>query len=87
MPPQELPPEAEIASPIESQPAEETLPAGEILAQEEAAILEALQPFLKAGETTRRCACCGEYFIAPERYSAEYCALVRCQLERRSRQI
>jgi ribonuclease HI len=83
--PRELPPEAEVSTPIESPPAEETLPPGEIEAEEEAAMLETLRPFLKTGETTRRCACCGEYFIAPERYSAEYCALARCQLERRSR--
>jgi ribonuclease HI len=47
--------------------------------------LEAVQPFLNAGESVRQCARCGGKFIAPERYKDSYCALVACQLERRSR--
>jgi ribonuclease HI len=46
--------------------------------------VEAVQPFLNPGESVRQCAHCGGKFIAPERYKDSYCALVACQLERRS---
>jgi ribonuclease HI len=49
------------------------------------ATLSAVRPLLKEGETIRRCAHCGGKFIAPERYKDSYCALVECQLERRTR--
>jgi ribonuclease HI len=49
------------------------------------ATLRAVQPLLKEGETIRRCAHCGGKFIAPERYKDSYCALIECQLERRTR--
>lgn len=55
------------------------------LSPEEAATLKELRPFLNDGESVRRCACCGGNFIAPERYKDSYCALIACQLERRSR--
>jgi len=49
------------------------------------AILNALRPLLKEGEGVRRCTNCGGLFVAPERYKDAYCALIACQLERRSR--
>jgi ribonuclease HI len=49
------------------------------------ATLNALQPLLKEGEVVRRCNHCGGLFVAPERYKASYCALIACQLERRTR--
>jgi len=58
-------------------------PAG--LSPREAATFNALQPLLNEGEVVRRCACCGGKFVAPERYKDCYCALIACQLERRSR--
>jgi ribonuclease HI len=51
----------------------------------EEATLNALHPFLKEGEMIRRCVHCGGKFIAPERYKDSYCALIACQLERRTR--
>jgi ribonuclease HI len=47
--------------------------------------LKALRPLLKEGEVVRRCASCGSKFVAPERYKDSYCALIGCQLERRTR--
>jgi ribonuclease HI len=49
------------------------------------ATLKALQPLLKEGEVVRRCVSCGGKFVAPERYKDPYCALIGCQLERRTR--
>jgi ribonuclease HI len=49
------------------------------------ATLNALRPLMKEGEVVRRCIHCGGRFIAPERYKDSYCALIGCQLERRSR--
>lgn len=49
------------------------------------ATLNALRPLLKEGEVVRRCVHCGGLFVAPERYKASYCALIACQLERRTR--
>jgi ribonuclease HI len=49
------------------------------------ALMKAVQPLLKEGEVIRRCVHCGGNFIAPQRYKDSYCALVQCQLERRSR--
>jgi ribonuclease HI len=51
----------------------------------EEATLRALDSVLKQGETIRRCVHCGGKFIAPERYKDSYCALIECQLERRTR--
>ncbi|SRR5579875_280480 len=51
----------------------------------EEATLKAVRALLKEGETIRRCLHCGGTFIAPQRYKDSYCALVECQLERRSR--
>ena len=47
--------------------------------------LDALRPFLNEGEVVRQCVHCGGKFIASARYKDSYCALVACQLERRSR--
>ncbi len=47
--------------------------------------LKAVLPLLKEGETVRRCLHCGGEFIAPARYKDSFCALVACQLQRRSR--
>jgi ribonuclease HI len=55
------------------------------LSPQEEATLNALRPLLNEAEAVRRCACCGGKFIAPERYKDSYCALIACQLERRSR--
>lgn len=49
------------------------------------ATLNALRPMLKEDEVVRRCINCGGLFVAPERYKASYCALIACQLERRTR--
>ncbi|HEV3111552.1 MAG TPA: ribonuclease H [Candidatus Binataceae bacterium] len=54
------------------------------LPQDEAT-LNVLRPLLKEGEVVRRCIHCGGKFVAPERYKDSYCALIACQLERRSR--
>ncbi len=59
-------------------------PPGEPPARDEATV-RALRPLLKEGETIRRCVHCGGKFIAPERYKDSYCALIECQLERRTR--
>lgn len=59
-------------------------PAPAALPQDEAT-LNLLRPLLKEGEAVRRCVHCGGKFIAPERYKDSYCALIGCQLERRSR--
>jgi ribonuclease HI len=47
--------------------------------------LNALRPLLKEGEVVRRCIHCGGKFVAPERYKDSFCALIACQLERRTR--
>jgi ribonuclease HI len=60
-------------------------PAPTDLSPQDEATLQALRPLLNEGEAVRRCACCGGNFIAPERYKDSYCALIACQLERRSR--
>ena len=60
-------------------------PAPTQLPPRDQATLNALRPLLKEGETIRRCACCGGNFVAPQRYTASYCALAPCQLERRTR--
>ena len=52
---------------------------------EEDATLKALRPLMNEGEVIRQCIHCGGKFIAPERYKHSYCALIACQLERRSR--
>ena len=46
--------------------------------------LEKLEPLLKPGESIRRCARCGQSFVAdsPDR---AYCALVSCQLRARTK--
>jgi hypothetical protein len=46
--------------------------------------LEKLEPLLKAGESIRRCARCGQSFVtdSPDR---AYCALVSCQLKARTK--
>jgi ribonuclease HI len=49
------------------------------------ATLKTLRPLLKEGEGVRRCLHCGGTFVAPERYKDSYCALIGCQLERRTR--
>ncbi len=49
------------------------------------ATLNTLRPVLKEGEVVRRCIHCGGLFVSSERYKAPYCALIACQLERRSR--
>lgn len=49
------------------------------------ATLKQLRPLLKPGEQIRECIHCRGKFIAPERYPHAYCALIGCQLERRSR--
>jgi len=59
-------------------------PPGEPPARDEATV-RALHPLLKQGETIRRCVHCGGKFIAPQRYKDSYCALIECQLERRTR--
>ncbi|HEY2105170.1 MAG TPA: ribonuclease H [Candidatus Binataceae bacterium] len=59
-------------------------PAPAPLPQDEAT-LNVLRPLLKEGEVIRRCIHCGGEFIAPQRYKDSYCALIACQLERRSR--
>lgn len=64
-------------NPVHSVPAD--------LSPQEEATLKALRPLLSEGEVVRRCACCGGKFVAPERYKDSYCALIACQLERRSR--
>jgi ribonuclease HI len=46
--------------------------------------LEKLEPLLKDGESIRRCARCGQSFVADSHQRA-YCALVSCQLKARTR--
>jgi ribonuclease HI len=55
------------------------------VAQPDEPALETVRPFLNEGESVRQCAHCGGKFIAPDRYKDSYCALVACQLERRSK--
>jgi ribonuclease HI len=55
------------------------------LAPPDQATLNALRSWLKEGEVVRRCVSCGGHFVAPERYKDSYCALIGCQLERRTR--
>ncbi len=55
------------------------------VASADEATLKALRPLLREGEVVRRCVHCGGKFVAPERYKDSYCALIQCQLERRTR--
>jgi len=66
------------AAPAKPQTVDRVPPADE-------ATLNALRPLLKEGEVVRRCIHCGGKFVAPERYKDSYCALISCQLERRTR--
>ncbi len=75
--PAQLPSPVQIAPPVQIVP---PVPS----ARDDQATLDALRPLLKEGETIRRCAGCGGNFVAPQRYTAAYCALAACQLERRT---
>lgn len=55
------------------------------VASADEATLKALRALLREGEVVRRCVHCGGKFVAPERYKDSYCALIQCQLERRTR--
>jgi ribonuclease HI len=79
-----IPRAVEIAPAAQNSPPMPT-PSPEQVQADEEATLDALRPFLRAGESIRRCAGCGSNFVAPERYTAAYCALAACQLERRNR--
>ncbi len=87
--PAQLPPPVQLPAPVQSPPPVQIAPPAPIappvqIPTDDQATLNALRPLLKEGETIRRCACCGGNFVAPQRYTAAYCALAACQLERRT---
>jgi ribonuclease HI len=60
-------------------------PAAPVSLPADEATLNTLRPLLKEGETVRRCIHCGGMFVSSERYKDFYCALIACQLARRTR--
>jgi ribonuclease HI len=80
--PMQLPSPVQIAPPAQIAQIAPPVQSG----RDDEATLNALRPLLKEGESIRRCACCGGNFVAPQRYTASYCALAACQLERRAQQ-